>query len=251
MEHWHKFVSRYLWIAPHVFLVAVPVAMYVRRLHKTFPLFFFYTLYEICQFLVLFGIYLLAPTQAILYQYVFVVALAGSAALRFGVVQEVFNHVFHDYPRLETNAADAMRWLTGLLLASGILTAIYSSGAAPDHLLAGVALLDRSVAIIQAGMLIFLFFSARMFGLSSASFAFGIALGFGLLAATDLAVWALRLSGSDLPLVKLLNLLLTGGFHISVLVWLGYLLAVERPVNAASYAVPELEQWSGELGRSQ
>jgi hypothetical protein len=251
MEHWHKFVSRYLWIAPHVFLAAVPVVMYVRRLQKTFPLFFLYTLYEICQFLLLFGIYLLAPTHAILYQYVFVVTLAGSAALRFGVVQEVFNNVFHDYPRLESFAADAMRWLTGLLLVAATLSAIYSSGSAPGHLLAGVALLDRSVAIIQAGMLVFLFLSARMFGLSGATFAFGIALGFGLLAATDLAVWALRLSGSDLPLVKLLNLLLTGGFHVSVLVWLGYLLAVEKPSSAASYAVHEFEKWSGELERSR
>jgi hypothetical protein len=49
----------------------------------------------------------------------------------------------------------------------------------------------------------------------------------------------------------LLDLLPTGSYHVSVLVWLGYLLKAEKPVRAAAYPVPEIEQWSGELERSQ
>ena len=78
-----------MWVAPHVVLAALAGIMYVRGLHKTFPLFFIYTIYEICVFLTLIGIYLFAPTHGVWYQYVFVVTLAGSAALKFGVVQEV------------------------------------------------------------------------------------------------------------------------------------------------------------------
>jgi hypothetical protein len=245
-----KFVSYYLWIAPHILLFAAPVLMYTSRLHKRFPLFFFYTLYEISEFLLLFAIYVLVPTRGVLYQYVFIATLVGSAALRFGIVQEVCHDLFHDYPSIESLATTGMRRLTALLLLGAVLSAIYSSGATQDHLMAGVALLDRSIAIIQAGLLLFLVLAARMFGVSERSFPFGIAVGFGLIATTDLAVWAIHLAGVDLPFVRFLNLVMTGSYHVSVLIWIGYLLTAEKPAAAASFAVPELDQWHGELGRS-
>ena len=251
MAHWYKFVSSFLWAAPHVLLAGVPVLTYVRRLHKRFPLFFLYTLYETFQFLLLFGIRIFAPTHGTLYLYVFTATLAGSAALRFGIIEEILNNVFQSYPRLERIATVSMRWLTGLLVISAILSVVYSSGAASEHWMAGIAFLNRSVALVQAGLLLFLFLFSSMFGLSWRTFAFGIALGFGILASTDLAVWSLRLADSDGPFVRLLNLLLTGSYHVSVLVWLGYLLKAEMPVEIMSHGVAELDQWSGELERTR
>ena len=111
-------------------------------------------------------------------------------------------------------------------------------------------LLDRSVAIIQAGLLLFLFLFSRMFGLSWRSYTFGIALGFGIFASTELAGWTVRLTALTEHSKDLLDLLPTGSYHVSVLVWLGYLVAAEKPVGAATYTVPEMDQWSGELERS-
>jgi hypothetical protein len=250
MGHWYKFVLYYLWIAPHALLAAVSVLMFVRRLHKNFPLFFAYTLYETLGFLLRFAVYVTGSGLGTLYRYVFIATLAGSTALRFGIIQEIFNNVFRGYPRLETIATASIRWLTGILLLAAVLSVAYSSATAPNSLMAGVALLDRSVAIIQAALLLFLFLFSRMFGLSWRSFAFGIALGFGVLASTDLAVSALRLTDLTEHSKDLLNLLPTGSYHVSVLVWLGYLVAAEKPVGAATYTVPEMDQWSGELERS-
>ena len=39
-----RFVYLYLWIAPHLLLVPVAILMLRRRLHKEFPIFFFYLL---------------------------------------------------------------------------------------------------------------------------------------------------------------------------------------------------------------
>jgi hypothetical protein len=250
MMQWYKFVLNYLWIAPHALLVVVSVLMFVRRLHKTFPIFFLYTLYETIEFVLLFAIVGIAPTHRALYRYVFTATLTGSTALRFGIIQEIFNHVFHDYSRLETLGAASMRWLTALLAVAAILSAFYSSGAVPDSLLTGLALLSRSVAIIQAGLLLFLFLFSRMFGLSWRSYTFGIAFGFGIFASTELAVSALHLTNLTEHAKDLLDLLPTGSYHVSVLVWLGYLLAVEKPVVAATDTVPEMDQWSGELERT-
>jgi hypothetical protein len=116
--------------------------------------------------------------------------------------------------------------------------------------MAGIALLSRSVAIIQAGLLLVLFLFSRIFGLSWHSCTFGIALGFGVFASTELAVSALHLTDLTEHSKDLLDLLPTGSYHVSVLVWLGYMLATEKPVGAATYSVPEVDQWSGELERT-
>ena len=87
---WNKFVLHYLWIAPHALLAVVSVLMFVARLHRTLPIFFLYTLYETIEFLLLFVIAGIAPNHKVLYRYVFTATLAGSIALRFGIIQEIF-----------------------------------------------------------------------------------------------------------------------------------------------------------------
>jgi hypothetical protein len=249
MAHWYKFALYYLWIAPHVLLAVVPLLMYARRLHKKFPIFFIYTLFESFEFLLLFPAYLAGHATGVMYRDVFIATLAGSTALRFGIIQEIFNNVFRDYSRLERLATTSMRWLAGLLVLAAIWTTFYSSGTAPDNLLVGVRLLERSVTIIQAGLLLFLFLFSRVFGLSWRSYTFGIAFGFAIFASTEIAGWTLGLTALTEHSKDLLDLLPTGSYHISVLVWLGYLVAAEKPVGVATYTVPEMDQWSGELER--
>ncbi len=248
--YWHHFALYYLWIAPHIILAAVAVLMVLRRLHKNFPVFFVYILYEILEFLLLFTVSPVGQSHNVMYRYVFVATLAGSTALRFGIIQEIFNNVLRDYSRLRTLANVSMRWVTALLLVAAVILAVHSSGTIPDDLIAGIALLDRSVTIIQVGLLLFVFLFSRMFGLSWRSFVFGIALGFGILASTDLALSAVRITDLSEHAKDLLDLLPTGSYHVSVLVWLGYLLAAEKPVGVTTYSVPEIDQWSGELERS-
>jgi hypothetical protein len=251
MVHWYKFVLYYLWIAPHALLAVVSVIMFLKRLHRKFPLFFAYSLYETLGFLLRFATYRVGLGPRGLYRYVFLVTAAGSTALRFGIIQEIFNNVFHNYPRLGTLAAVSMRWVTGLLVLAAILSAVYSRATVSNSLLAGIALLDRSVAIIQAGLLLFLFLFSRIFGISWRSYTFGVALGFAIFASTELAVWAVRLTNLTEHSANLLDLLPTGSYHVSVLVWLGYLLKAEKPVGAAPPPAPEIDQWSVELERSR
>lgn len=247
MEHWHRSVSLYLWVAPHILLAVVAAMLYLRRLHRAFPFFFTYTVFETCQFLALFSIGMFS--NSLIYQYVFGLGLAISAIIRFGVVQEIFNCVFHDYPRLESVATFSMRCLIVVLILASIAASVYASGTVSEDLIAGVALLDRSVAMVQAGLLLFIFVFSWIFGLSWRLFPLGVALGFGILASSDLAVWALRLLNSGMPFVSVLNLLLTGTFHVTVLVWLGYLLKAENPVAATAHSMVEISRWTGELER--
>lgn len=249
MPAWHKFVLLYLWVAPHLFLAAVPIVMYVRNLHKSFPLFFAYTIYETAVFLVLFPLRTFFPSQVLLYRNAFIITLAGSTLLRFGIIQELFNNMFRDYPRLAGLARSSMRWLTGLLLLGAVIAAMDAPGTITDNLLAGLALLDRSIAIIQVGLLLFLLTFSHLFGLSWRSFLAGIAVGFGVVASAELAVSAMRMTELSEHTKTLLDLVPTGGFHVAVVIWIVYLMAADKSFNTAPDQIPEIHQWRGELER--
>lgn len=245
----YKVILYSLWIGPHLFLAVLAVLMYRRGLQRKFPTFFLYTLYEVLVFLLLFTCRMIGHSLSGVYRSVFIGTAIGSVVLRFGIIQEIFNNLFQDYPRLTEVGTLSMRWLTGILLVAAVLLALYSSGTISDHMLSGVMLLDRSVAIIQAGLLLFLFCVPSVLGLTWRTYTFGIALGFGIFASTELAYWALRLTELSEHAKDLLDLLPTGSYQVSVLVWIGYLRTLEKPVPVSHYTIPELDRWSGELER--
>jgi hypothetical protein len=249
MAQWHKFVLYYLWVAPHLLLAALPLLMLARRLHRKFPVFFAYSIYETLGFTLLFSTYVGTAEPRTLYRHIFIATLPGSIALRFGIIQEIFNNVFHDYPRLENLVTASRRWLTGILVLVAIWSALFFTGPRPDDVMGNIAVFDRSVAIIQVGLLLLLFLFSRWFGLSWRSYVFGTALGFAIVATTELAVWAIRLMDLSEPAKNFLDLLPTGSYHVTVLVWLGYLLAAEKVSTPANRSTPGIDQWSGELER--
>src|SRR5260370_32045040 len=100
---------------------------------------------------------------------VFLVTLAISTALRFGVLQEIFSNVFREHGQVDALARISLRWTTGFLLAAVVLCAIFGSGQTSDSLIAGMAWVGRGVAIIQGGLVVFLFSFSSLFGLSRTS----------------------------------------------------------------------------------
>lgn len=249
--HSYLLIFYYLWVAPHILLLAVAGLMYRRRLHKAFPVFFTYVLFEILEFVLLFTCYLVGHGLGPLYRYAYISTMALSTALRFGIIQEIFDNVFRDYTNLEKLAKLVLLIITVVLVVAAIFLAFYSSGSVSNSVIAGVRLLERSVTVIQVGLLLFLFVFSRVLGISWRSYTFGVAFGFAVFASAQLAEWTISLMSLSESSKNLLDLLATGSYHACVLIWLVYLLTAEKPIRASVYAVPELEQWSGELERSQ
>jgi len=247
----YPFVFYYLWVAPHVLLGAVAGLMYRRRLQKTFPIFFTYILFEIFEFALLFTCYLVGNGLGAVYRYAYISTLALSTALRFGIIQEIFDNVFADYSNLEKLATLVMRIVTVVLIVAATVLALYNQGSVSSSVIAGVRLLERSVTVIQVGLLLFLFIFSRMFGISWRSYTFGVAFGFAVFASAQLAEWTISLLNLGEAAKNQLDLLATGSYHVCVLIWLVYLLTAEKAVSTGVYAVPDLERWSGELERSQ
>src|SRR5580704_4008870 len=88
-----------LWIAHPVLELALAGVMFWRRLHRTFPVFFAYVLFQVLSFLVLFPIYRSGSVMP--YFYAYWISAAISLAIGFKVIHEIFLDVLRPYPNLK------------------------------------------------------------------------------------------------------------------------------------------------------
>ncbi len=248
----------YLWIAPHILQGIILFAMLRRGLHRQFPMFFLYTGFEMLQSGLLFAVSQYVSYFGSVYFQVYAVGLALSTALRFGVIHELFSHFFQRYPALSGAGRLLFRAMTVILLLVAVGLAVSAPGSVQDDSLTGSAYLslntmtfvaDRAVSILQCGLLIALFLFSRYFALAWRSPVFGIALGMGAFASAELAMSAIRLCfhadphDFDMPSM--------GAYHLCVLVWILYILRVEREPQFTLKALPkyDMEIWNQELQR--
>jgi len=248
--NWHKVLSLFLLISPHVLLGVLAVILYKRRLYREFPVFFAYVLYEIAKFIPLFALYSVLGVTSKPYAYAYCATLLVSIALRFGVIDEVSKDLFRESQFLKVSARRSLQCLAGLLLAMGVVLAVYAPGSNSGRWYAGVFVVNRGAAMVQCGLLLALLLFSRFLGLSWRRPAFGVALGLGVLTSVDLAYSALRAEFTSRVGAEFLNLLVTGTYLVCVLTWIGYLLAPElKPASLT--VVPrdndEVETWNREL----
>ena len=246
--NWHKVLSLFLWISPHLLLGVLAVILCKRRLYREFPVFVAYVLYEIAEFILLFALYSVLGVTSRPYAYAYCATLLLSIALRFGVIDEVAKDLFRESQFLKVAARRTLQCVTGLLLAMGVLLAVYAPGDNRAKWIAGVYVVNRGAAMVQCGLLLALLLFSRFLGLSWRRPAFGIALGLGILTSVDLAFSALRAEVTSRAGQEILNLLITGAYLVCVSIWIGYLRAPElEPASLTVVPRDEVETWNREL----
>ncbi|MGA9039709.1 MAG: hypothetical protein WB421_04165 [Terriglobales bacterium] len=244
------YLRNYLRITPH-FLQAVLLVLLVRRAsYRQFPIFVSYTGFEVLQFAVLLAMRYSSSVSGGEYYYTYALGSAISAGLRFGVIYEVFTHVFRDYPALSGFGRTMFRWAAVVLLLLALGLAWLAPAEGIGHLMVMVDVLNRSVSILQCGLLLFLFLFSGYFALSWQSYAFGIALGLGIYASMDIAIASIR-SQIEPRGAELLDGIIMATYHACVLIWLFYLLVPCPETRHVLKSLPEhdLETWNQELQR--
>jgi hypothetical protein len=239
-----------LWVAPHLLQGIILFSMVRRKLHRQFPMFFFYSGFEILQFGILFAIFHSHLGFGAEYRGVYSLGLALSTTIRFGMIHELFKQFFRQYPALEASGRFLFRGATIVLLMVAIGLAVSAPGKSADFLVTATYAFDRTASTLQCGLLVSLFLFSRYFALSWRSPSFGIALGLGIFACVELAAAALRLqSGSFGNTVA--NLLVMATYNDCVLIWMFYLMAPERESQHRQKPMPtyDLEIWNQELQR--
>jgi hypothetical protein len=236
----------YLWAAPHVLQIVLAVLMVRRSLAREFPVFFAYTLFEILQFLILFSLsYLNLPGPYAVFFYATEIISAG---LRFAVIYEIFNKVFGNYPSLKDLHSSFFRWATALLMISAVLIVAYTPTTQTDRTVVIMNVVDRTVSIMQCGLLLVLVALAYFFKFSWRSFIFGIALGLAIYDGLKLLDWAIADRFGTIGTNVFFTMFLMAAYHCCVLFWVVTLLLLQpQRVRVPAVSSSTLEQWNDNL----
>jgi hypothetical protein len=209
-----------LWIAHPVLELFLVGVMFWRRLHRTFPVFFGYIVFQVVNFLILFPIYRSGSTMG--YFYAYWISAAISLVIGFKVIHEIFLDVLRPYPNLKDLGTLLLKWAALVMLLVAMVVTAASQPGGDTPLGQAVIIVQRFVRIIQCGLILFLLFFSRHLGLSKRQLSFGIALGFGSFASVELVILALVSGGQIHPPTLMLSVINTTAYSFSILTWIGY-----------------------------
>ncbi|MGZ4833118.1 MAG: hypothetical protein ACXVZQ_09335 [Terriglobales bacterium] len=215
-----------LWIAPVPVFVGLSALMVRRKLAKEFPIFFAFVLFQVADFVIGFSTYQVSRGT---YFYAYWILAAVGMALGFGVVYEVFTNVFQPFGDLRELGTILFRWASLVLLMAAIVLAVTARPAARTQVFATILNCVRSVEIMQCGLVLLMLLCSGYLGITLRHRLFGVALGFGIIAAADLIVVTVfanfgTAAGSLVQLGKMLS------YNVAAGLWFAYIYAgtVER-----------------------
>lgn len=236
----------YLLIAPHVLLVGLLVALHVRKLRLRHPIFFTFVAYEILIFPVV--CYLVFSKSITTDQYWrrYIVFLVGSVCLRFGVIYELFSNLSKTYPSLGKFTRYLFRAMVTIFLFIALSLVAFSWPGNLNIFNRFITyVLDRGVNLLQLALLLTLFGIAKFFGLSWRKYVFGITLGFAIYLSVQLIATAVE---AQWGYMKVFDYLTMAAFHVSVVVWLLYVLVPEqKPILTSVLEHADMKEWTSEL----
>src|SRR5882724_10528755 len=226
-------VTNLIWFGGLALQSGATVIMLRRRLFEDLPLFFSYTAFHVVRSVALFLIR--QNCSMTTYSYAYWSAELISAAMGFAVIYEVFSKVLEPFPGIQRLGMMLLGWAAVVMVFLGIAAAA-SPGVSQPGMIAGVFAFERSIRIVQCGLMAFLFIFASTLSLSWKHYSFGIALGFGIFATVDLIAVAVRaqmgsVAGATFGLLK------PGSYLVATAIWTGYLLMpTAKPAAVSSLA---------------
>lgn len=233
-----------IWAVATLLQFLVLVALIKKNLRREFPLFLWYTVAHLVESIVAFVISL---TSAWGYFYVYWGWEAIDAIFTLIVIQSVFIRIFDSYEALRGLGLVVFRWATIVLCIFAVVSAAYAPGNDTARLMNGVLVMERSIELVQVGLLLCLFLFSRLFGLAWRHYIYGIILGFGVSASVGLISAALRTQLGP-KYHSALGWLISGAYGLGIFTWLCYLAsrrAVE--VSAKPPSSAQLREWNEAL----
>jgi hypothetical protein len=240
-------ISYLIWILGAAGTLFALGLIWHRRQLREFPAFLSYLMFHAIEVAISALIYRHYGRASWQYYYEYWITQAIGFGLRFAVIYEIFYHLFRPYEGLRRASQLIFRWAGGVLLVLAIWIAIAGPSNEPVWAMKGAVVMERSINIVQCGLLALLFLFASYFALSWRNYVFGIALGFGVIAAIELLASALA-TQSRFFARAIFDLLPRISYDAAALIWVAYL-AVPEPSRQELKVLPQhdLEKWNQEL----
>ncbi len=234
-----------LWYAGAGLQGAIGGVMLWRKLYRKFPVFFALIVSQLLRFVILFSTF--RAGNKLLYKEEFLALELVDAVLSFAVIYELFDLTFRAYEGIRELGWLVLRWASVVLVGVAVVVAFSQPGGDTDRFLQGLFALEMGIAVVRGGLLFLLFVLHAGLGLCWGRHAFGIAMGFGVLACIELVLFTLRHHyGSDANTV--LSLINSVAYLCAVLVWLVMLLQPESvrrtPAKPGKW---DIEDWNRAL----
>ncbi|MFY9908314.1 MAG: hypothetical protein WAK56_00650 [Candidatus Sulfotelmatobacter sp.] len=233
--------------------MGIVLLLWRRKLHRVFPIFFAYTVFEALEEFTLYAMDILPSVTLRTWWLAFCVGLIIEGVLNVSVMVELFSHFLHSRPVTAKRGKLLITISAAILVLLAVAAAAYAPMDHPQYVWTyrGHVLL-QSFYIVEGGLALFLFLFAAYNGLTWNRKDFGIALGFGILFCEHMATWSIMATGalpySRYPLLDFLNM---ATYHVAVIIWCYYLLAREKVPTTSAVSLPEnnLAIWNRELER--
>jgi hypothetical protein len=219
-------------------MTVIATSMYRRRLYREFPFFFNYVLFGIASFVVEFPL-----RHWVNYYYVYWTCSALSIIVSFGVLQEIFKDAFRPYEALRDLSVILFRWCALVALLVAGMWAITSWRANQiDNITNAIFLVDRSVRMMQCGLVFFMLLFSEYLGISRRNVLFGISVGFGFFAAVNMLV--LTAFAHNGGLSKLAGSRISAGaYTVSMLIWLAYTALPAKERSPGKQTAAASQKW--------
>jgi hypothetical protein len=245
---WHG-----VWFAQTGLRALLLVLVLRRKFYKQYPVFAAYVGWALLKSSVLLFMNYAPFVSGDQYYRVHAASSVIDAVLRWGIIYELFDHVFRDYATLRSLGPKLFRWATLALIIGAVALAWFAPASGVGRVMSALYAMERNVNVLLCGLLIVLFALAQYFRLSWRSQVFGIALGLAVMTASDLGAYAVR--SQIEPIARnlstdILDFITQGATLCCVLIWTVYVVAPERkPQAVALLPQHDLETWNQELER--
>jgi hypothetical protein len=226
MLHPHSLLWHYLWVGPDLLLLCLAFMSWHRGLHRLFPAFFFYLVFEAIYGLALWTLDVTPAVSNDVYWRSDIVGLAIESLVKIAVFRELFSELARQRP--DANRIGRFVAVCALLILATL--AVMSANHAPIlhyRLVSYADILEQTIYLLEAGFLLFMFLFAASLRLTWERRNFGIALGLSVSSCVGLGAFAIFSNISFFKQGNLLNFVIMGSYHACVLIWTYYLLSTK------------------------
>ena len=225
-------ISQIQWIAIAIAIVAAAVQAFTlrilnqKKLRAEFPVFFRYSLFCVAGCVITLIPFVFYCPQ---YFYVYWSMTAVTMVLEFAVMYELLVNALKPYSALIDLGKMLFRWAAVFLVLAALLTALATTGSGNNKMVAAMELLQRTVRLMQCGLLLLFFGLEKRLGLSWRTHSMSIALGLGVYAGVDLSTTYLI---DRLPALTVSLQILTTLVYLGAASFWAYSLAKPEPARA-------------------